>query len=512
MEEDVAAIWHRLYALAQEHRERDPTSYTPDATRLVRCSLRIGPLAMDWSLQRVDQTVLRTLYELGKQISLRERLNDQFQGAIVNPTEHRGALHTALRGTPSDAESFDARAKKTHREISQFASEVISGQLRSCCGSAFTDVLHVGIGGSHLGQKFLCDALGSKRLNVHFLSNTQPAQVHRTLNSLIPSTTLVIVASKSFTTPETTQNFQVVKHWFAEWTSNVKALDSNLVLVTSNASRIAGFPGRHFLIPDEVGGRFSVWSAMGLPVLLALGPEQFDELCIGAAAMDQHVATSPMAENAAVILALLTLWNVNFLDATSHGLLAYCGRLRMLPAHLQQLEMESLGKSVRLNGDPVSYHTTGVIWGGEETDGQHAWHQWLHQGTHRYSADFIATADAAEPADQWILANCLAQQHVMFVGHTDTDTPYKSIRGGNGSTLIMLDRIDARSIGMLVALYEHKVTCLAHLWDINAFDQWGVERGKLIAMEVDAALNDPDSRLSNTFLEQRVRKIVERRK
>lgn len=251
---------------------------------------------------------------------------------------------------------------------------------------------------------------------------------------------------------------------------------------------------------------------MGLPVLLAIGPARFEELLQGANLIDQHVSTAPSSSNAAVILALLALWNTNFLAASSHAVLAYVATLRWLPAYLQQLEMESLGKSVTIEGESVPHHTTSVIWGGEETDGQHAWHQWLHQGTHAYSADFIATTERRHKNDRWTLANCLAQHHVAFNGHSDEATPEKYIEGGHGSTLILLDRTDAKTIGMLLALYEHKVACLGYLWNINPFDQWGVERGKVMAEDINTALSDAGHTLSNPLLDARVRKILPRQR
>ncbi len=512
MSPDVARIWRRLEELASDHRARTPESYAFYPEFLRDHTLSVEDLKLDWSLQRLDQHVTRTLVELGDATNLQEQLRRQFAGEIVNPTEQRAALHTALRDTPTSPETVNDQLRVSRSELILFAVNVLSGYTKSYSGEAFTDVLHLGIGGSHLGQKLLCDALGNTRLNIHFLSNSQSKHVHDTLVDLNPSKTLVIVASKSFTTPETQQNFQHVSNWFAERTGRRDALTSNLVLISSNASLLAGLPGKHFIVPEEVGGRYSVWSAMGLPVLLRLGSEQFERLIQGANLIDQHVVTAPSSENAAIMLALLAIWNTNFLATTSHAVLSYVGALRWLPGYLQQLEMESLGKSVTIDGDAVPHHTTSLTWGGEETDGQHAWHQWLHQGTHAFSADFIASTEQKTQADVWTLANSLAQHHVTFFGHKDSVAPEKHIQGGHGSTLILLDSVNARTIGMLLALYEHKVACLGYLWNINPFDQWGVERGKVMADEINKALTDRSHKLSDALLNERVRKILPRQK
>ncbi|MCE2406118.1 MAG: hypothetical protein J4G19_01250 [Pseudomonadales bacterium] len=512
MAPDVARIWRRLEVLASDHRTRKPSSYLANPDQLDDRILSVEGLTLDWSLQRVDDEVVKTLVELGDAMSLPSRLRNQFAGDIVNTSEQRSALHTAMRGTPTTQESFDQEARNSRDELIRFATSVLDGHMRSYSQAAFTDVLHIGIGGSHLGQKLLCDALASTRLNVHFLSSSQPVLVHDTLKALHPATTLVIVASKSFTTPETQQNFQFVKNWFAEQTGQRDGLARNLVLISSNAARMKHLPGQHFAVPQEIGGRFSVWSAMGLPVLLALGVQRFEQLLAGASHIDQHVLTAPSSENAAVMFALLALWNVNFIGTTTHIVLSYAPTLRWLPAYLQQLEMESLGKSVTIDGEVVEHDTVSAVWGGEETDGQHAWHQWLHQGTHTYSSDFIANLACQSDEESWILANSLAQHHVSFFGHEDTESPEKHIRGGHPSTLILLDRADARTLGMLLALYEHKVASLGYLWNINPFDQWGVERGKVIAEEINRALTDANHTVTDALLDARVRKILPRQK
>ena len=507
MTDEAAAIWRRLEALAKEHRIRDPRAYIQSTQELDERILQVGDLTLDWSLQRVDSEVLRTLLELADAVDLHNQLKRQFAGEVVNVSEQRAVLHTAMRGTPSSDSGFNARVQASQTELKKFAEEVLRGDVVGYRGMPFTDVLHIGIGGSHFGQRLLCDALPSTRLNFHFLSASHPSRRDTLLSELDPATTLIIVASKSFTTPETQQNFGRVQHWFAEHSGRQDALGANLVLIASDPSRLAHLAGRHFLVPKEVGGRFSVWSAMGLPILLALGPSRFDELLAGARQMDEHATTAPYAQNAPVILALLALWNTNFIASSSHAVLSYIAELRLLATYLQQLEMESLGKSVTSEGTPLEHHSTSVIWGGEETDGQHAWHQWLHQGTHAFTADYIVSASRHDPQVRWNLANGLAQHHVTFLGH-DTDVPEKRIAGGKGATLIVLGTINAQTIGMLLALYEHKVSCLASLWGVNAFDQWGVEFGKGMAEEINDALVETGSVPADTLLAQRIPKIL----
>ncbi len=512
MDSAVAQLMRRLQAAGRTHRNRRPDSYQPSSEDPENLSLSVDGLSLDWSLQRADDEVLRLLSELGDRLDLPGQLRQQFAGNTINVSENRAALHSAMRGTPTKNELFDAQVQQAHINLLDFANRILNANLRSYSGEPFTDILHIGIGGSHLGQQFLCDALASTRLRIHFLSSTHTSLVEPTLRALTPSTTLVIVASKSFTTPETQQNYQTVRQWFAERTNQSSALASNFVLISSNDASLSALPGHRFQVPQEVGGRFSVWSAMGLPVVLALGPKRFNQLRQGAAAMDCHASAMPSARNAPVMLALLAFWNTNCLGVASHAVLAYSANLRWLVAYLQQLEMESLGKSMTTQNQPVSHPTTGVVWGGHETDGQHAWHQWLHQGTHAFSADFIATAAVQNTTDRWMLANCLAQRQVMFFGHTDATAPEKTIQGGHGSTLILLDQTDATTLGMLIALFEHKVACLGHLWQINPFDQWGVERSKLIAAEVDAALAPNGPPPSNALLTKQVRKIKTRQK
>ena len=476
MGQDVAVHWRRLEALAQEHRNRDPAGYANDLSQ----ALRVGGLTLDWTLQRIDKTVLRALCEFLNAMQAQKRLQQQFAGEKVNTTANQGALHSAMRGTLTASKPFNEEVLEGQQSVMQFAEDVLVGSRCSYCGKPFTDVLHIGIGGSHLGQSFLTDAFSSTRLKIHYLSNSLPNQIENTLAALDPRNTLVIVASKSFSTPETLHNYRRVQTWFAENTSDQGAIACNVVLITSNHERVVHEPGEHFLIPKEVGGRFSIWSAMGLPALLAMGPKRYRALCEGAFDMDTHVMQGEPSQNAAIMLALLEVWNTNFLRVANRAVLPYCSELRQLPAYLQQLEMESLGKTPQPGNGLPPHHTIPLVWGGEETNAQHAFHQWLHQGTHAFVVDFIALANA----NRWHLANCLAQREALFYGHLNDDAPQKSLRGGHGSTLILLDSCDAKTVGSLIALYEHKTALLGYLWEVNPFDQEGVEYGKVSATAI----------------------------
>ena len=316
-----------------------------------------------------------------------------------------------------------------------------------------------------------------------------------TLSQLKPETTLVIVASKSFSTPETLKNHVSVQAWFDE-NMPIQAKDRHFVYVTSNEKAVDDFAGRKFMIDESIGGRFSVWSAVGLPLAIAIGKVKFESLLEGARRVDQLTTRMDSKQNPGLMLALLTVWNTNFLGAVSHVVTTYDHRLRSFTPFIQQLEMESLGKSTRLDGQQTNVHTIPVVWGGEETNGQHGWHQWLHQGTRSFSTDFIVSAprDNRDFSRNWMLANCLAQRELLLTGNSHRDTEkFRHIDGGHGSTLIVLTELNAETLGTLVALYEHKVAYLGLLWGINAYDQWGVEHGGKLAEEFNGRLEEDES-------------------
>lgn len=451
----------------------------------------------DWTRQRIDCKAMDALEGFGEASNLDGFLRSVADGEKVNSSEDRSALHMELRKPLASASSREESLFAAIRtEFLEFADSVRNGTVRGFDGDVFTDFVHIGIGGSHLGPALVCEALTQdNRIRAHFCSNADRRTLEQLLRSVSPSRTLFIVASKSYTTHETLENARSVKSWMYERVGPSTDIAHHFVHITSKENLDVGNE-RTFHIPESVGGRFSLWSAMGLPVALSIGSSKFMELLNGAYEMDRHVLDSELSQDVAARTALLALWNANYLGATSHLVLPYDSRLRLLPAYCQQLEMESNGKSVGLDNEPVHHSTSPVVWGGLETDGQHAWHQFLHQGTQNYSADIVATLDPLpsnldHEIHQWILANAIGQGSVMLKGNkTKSGEMHKAIEGSHGSTLIILEKLNARTLGALLAMYEHKVAYLGHLWGVNSFDQWGVEEGKRIAGLLNAALQD----------------------
>ncbi len=475
---------------------------------------RVHGILVDWSRQRIDENAFIALDRLALSCNVSGYLNSLASGDVLNVSENRSVTHMAIRMPISiDESNSENDIRSQSQRMLEFATAVRNGKHTGYDGRRFTDVLHIGIGGSHLGPAFVCEALAPDcSLKVHFCTNADRREVRETLRKLLPSRTLVVVASKSYSTHETLENAAFVRSWFAERVTAEVDISRHFVHITSNENAEIGAE-RVFHVPDSIGGRFSLWSAMGLPIALAIGPEKFAELLHGAHAMDQHVLGAPAGANVCLRLAQLALWNVNFLGATSHLILPYDSRLRLLPAYCQQLEMESNGKSVAVDGKRLSTHTSPVVWGGQETDGQHAWHQFLHQGTQGYSADILAALDTPPmPGDKsihrWILANAVAQSSVMLNGRSDArDQPHKNIEGNHGSTMILLDRLDPATLGALIALLEHKVTLIGCMLGINSFDQWGVEEGKLMATAFDQALDGDEVDIGDNATAELLRTI-----
>lgn len=479
--------WRRLGVLA-----KNVVAAPRPSMRFDAASKRLGPLLVDHSNQRFGDDIARALVALAEQSRLSAAIASLFAGDPVNCTEHRAALHMDLRGNAS------AGVAAERRRFLDFADGVRSGAWRGITGRPAATVIHVGIGGSHLGPALAVDALTHSRSaatgpEIRFLANIDGHAAGAVLAGLDPATTLVIVASKSFTTLETMLNATTVRSWFLERTADPDALAKHFVAVTADTAAAAEFgvaPSNCFPLWDWLGGRFSLWSAVGLPIAIALGSEAFTHLLAGASAVDDHFRTAPLHGNIPVLLALLQIWNTNFLGATSHAVLAYDRRLRLLPDYLQQLEMESNGKSVRTDGERTATHTCPVIWGGEESNGQHAFHQLLHQGTRAFSADLIACVKPAHGLrdhHDWLLANCLAQGEALRRGRAAAE-PHRSVQGGHPCTTILLDELSPPALGALLALYEHKVFCSGAIWRINPFDQWGVELGKELAKPIHAQL------------------------
>ena len=453
-----------------------------DPTRAVDFALRVGPLYANFARQRYDRAALDALFAIGQRAELGVAMRRLLDGEIVNPTEGRAALHSALRG--------DASAAPGAREARAQALEAQSRMrtlVEALHASDVTDIVSIGIGGSDLGPRLVVDALAAPgdRLRVHFLANVDGHAAQRVLAVLDPARTAAVVISKTFGTQETLLNAAVVRDWLGA--------DERLYAVSSNAARVAAFgiaPERSLPMWDWVGGRYSLWSAVGVPIALALGMERFAQLLAGAAEIDAHAARAPLRENLAAWHALTAVWNRNALHAATQAVLPYDERLRLLPAYLQQLVMESLGKSVQAGGGEVAVDTVPVWWGGAGTDVQHSFFQALHQGTQAVPADFIGVlqADHAHKRSHAaLLANLLAQTEALANGQA-SDDPHRSYRGNRPSTLLLLDALTPHALGMLIALYEHSVYLQSVLWEINAFDQFGVELGKQVANRLLPAL------------------------
>ena len=448
-----------------------------DPARAVDFSIRVGPLYANFARQGYDREALTSLNALAESVSLGTAFRRLFDGETVNVTEGRAALHTALRGNLSQA--------VTAREAFATASEVrqrMGGLVADLENSDITDIVSVGIGGSDLGPRLVADALrapGPTELRVHFVSNVDGAAMQRTLATLDPATTAGILISKTFGTQETLLNGTILRDWLGG--------SERLYAVSANPERAAAAfdiaAERVLPMWDWVGGRYSLWSAVGVPIALATGFDRFEALLAGAAEFDAHALNAPLDQNLAVRHALTAIWNRNALGHAAQGVMTYDQRLALLPAYLQQLVMESLGKSVKLDGSPVDADTVPVWWGGAGTDVQHSFFQALHQGTQIVPLDFVGTVRNDDPYAEnhlALLSNLFAQSEALANGQRNDD-PHRSYAGGRPSTMILLDSLTPRSLGMLIAMYEHSVYAQSVLWGINAFDQFGVELGKQLA-------------------------------
>jgi glucose-6-phosphate isomerase len=514
-----------------------------DPGRFRKFSLTLDGMLLDYSKQRIEEETMRLLAELARECELESWRARMLTGGRVNASEDRAALHVALRaGTPVRFEGRDVTREVAAvlADMRRFARGVRSGRIRGAAGRAFTDVVNLGIGGSDLGPRLACDALkhcSRSGPRAHFLSNVDGSAIADTLARLTPATTLVVISSKTFGTQETLLNAATVRAWLERGLKGKAA--RHLCAVTADPERAAAFgvpTDRIFRTWDWVGGRYSLCSAVGLPVALAIGMERFDELRAGARAMDEHFAQAPLEKNLPVVMGLLEVWNVNFLGCGARAVLPYDERLRWLPAYLQQLEMESSGKSVTRDGARAGHATAPVTWGGVGTDCQHAYFQMLHQGTQIVPADFIACCrphHRLRGHHQALLANFFAQTEALARGmgarEAEADMlahrlpeaaiarllPHRVFDGNRPTTSILLDELTPRALGALIALYEHKVFVQSVIWNVNAFDQWGVELGKHLAgrvlpeLEGTAPVSTHDSStngLINTYLTRRRRK------
>jgi len=480
----------------------------PAPKRAERFTFAGGGLAADFSKNRITEATLKLLVQLAHEAGVEARRDAMFKGEIVNPTEGRAALHTALRATEADA-PFHAQILAERAKMAKFADAVRSGAWTGYTGKRIRHVVNIGIGGSDLGPKMVVHALRHLELpeiTSHFVSNVDGADLWRTIEDIDPEETLAIIVSKTFTTLETMTNALSMRDWFVKHGCPENALAKHFVGVSANPAEVVKFgiaKENVFEMWDWVGGRYSLWSAVGLSIMIAIGPQQFDELLAGAHDMDQHFREAPLEKNLPVLLGMIGVWYRNFFGSQSYLVAPYSEALHYLPSYLQQLEMESNGKSARLDGRFVDYATAAVTWGEPGTNGQHAFFQMLHQGPTIVPIDFIAVLTPEHPlADHHpkLLANCFAQSEALMLGRTEEEArkiagpdkpelvPHIMFPGNRPTTTLLVDALTARSLGALIALYEHKVLVQASVWDINPFDQWGVELGKILGKVVEADL------------------------
>ncbi len=476
-------VWKKL-----GEQSRKPLSFSDKA-------VAVGGIEADFSHQPVNEETLSLLLELAREQKLEAWRDKMFAGEKINNTEGRAVLHTALRAQTDDPVLVDGvdvipEIRALHQKIEKFANNVRYGHWRGVSGKQITDIVNIGIGGSDLGPRLAAGALRAQSSGprAHFIANVDAADLTRTLAPLSPGSTLFIVVSKTFTTQETLLNARSARQWLTSALGET-ATAKHFVAVSTNLEAAEDFgikPENIFPLWDWVGGRYSLWSSVGLSLALTLGWQGFKELLAGGSAMDAHFRSAPLAENMPVLMALYGLWHRNFKGAGALAVLPYSERLRDLPRYLQQLDMESNGKSVSRDGEPLPYATGPVIFGECGSVGQHSFHQWLHQGTDIIPADFIGVKhDDLRFAEhhEVLLAHMSAQIEALHAGRAD-QAPARANAGGRPSTVLWLERLDPYHLGLLLALYEHKVFCQGVLWGINSFDQFGVELGKKLAQEI----------------------------
>ena len=496
--------------------------FASDPDRFERHSLRACGILLDYSKNRVTDETMRLLRSLARESRVMERARAMFSGVHVNATEDRAVLHALLRDsceTPvcdvDDATRGDV--ERVLKAMTRFSDAVRCGAWRGQTGECITDVVNIGIGGSDLGPRMVCRALASYAdgPRTHFVSNIDGAHLCMILAGLDPARTLFIVASKTFTTLETMTNARAARRWLVDALGDDAAVARHFVAASTNRAAVVefGIALEHmFEFRDWVGGRYSLWSAIGLPIAIAVGMVRFRELLAGAHAMDHHFRDSPLDRNLPVTLALLGVWYTNFFGAETHAVLAYDQRLDRFATHLQQLDMESNGKCVTLESKAVDYVTGPIVWGEPGTNGQHAFFQLLHQGTRLVPADFIVAArcdHALAEQHRLLVASCFAQTEALMRGRTVEEAraeletagvpvrrmeclvPHRVFDGNRPSNTLLLDRLDAFVLGALIALYEHKVFVQGAIWRVNSFDQWGVEFGKALATAIAGELENP---------------------
>ncbi|MBB6610120.1 glucose-6-phosphate isomerase [Pontibacter sp. Tf4] len=525
--------WPKLQAHFQQLQPQHLRDlFAEDPQRAKELCYKFEDLLFDLSKNRVKAETLDLLVALAEEMDVPGAIKSMFAGDKINATENRAVLHTALRNFTDkelllDGENVLDEVHDVLRQMQQFSDGIHSGKLTGYTGKAFRHVVNIGIGGSHLGPQMVCEALKSYQqptLEVHFISNIDGTDAAEVLKKLDPETTLFIVASKTFTTKETITNAHTARNWFLKHAGDEQHISKHFVALSTNTAEVEKFgitPENMFRFWDWVGGRFSLWSAIGLSIACAVGYKNFKQLLRGAEAMDKHFRDTPLRRNIPVLMALLSIWYTNFFGCQTHAILPYDQYLRLLPEFLQQLMMESNGKSTDRNGQPVTYQTQPVIWGAAGTNSQHSFFQLIHQGTILIPCDFIAAAVSHNPIGEHqalLLSNFFAQTEALMQGKNADEVrtelqqkhlseieleallPHKLFAGNKPTTSIMMRELTPYNLGALLAMYEHKTFVQGVIWNIYSFDQWGVELGKQLATTIEKELlqNTPGSHDSST--------------
>ncbi|MBN0987484.1 glucose-6-phosphate isomerase [Amphritea pacifica] len=494
-----SVTWKKLVKLAEKNSNDKISDYFKnDPERFNKMSLQLGEIFLDYSKNKISDETLKTLITLADHSPLHQRRAQMFSGDIINVTEKRPVLHTALRNRGEEpvvvnGEDVMPAIRASLKKLETFSNKVRSGEWKGFSGKRIRSIVNIGIGGSDLGPNMVCRALLNYKhpeLSFHFISNVDGQHIKKVLTSLDPETTLFIVSTKTFSTQETLLNASTARRWFIDNTGQ-SDIGQHFVALSTNQAAAMEFGIRReniFEFWAWVGGRYSLWSSIGLAIALSIGYDRFIELLEGAYEMDRHFVEAPLISNMPVLMALIGIWNINFLGAETQAIIPYDQALHQLPAFLQQLDMESNGKSVDMEGHPVDFATGPIVWGQTGSNGQHAFFQLLHQGTRFVPIDFIASLEPDEKTEEHhfaLLTNMLAQANAFMNGDQQEGIlDYQTCPGNRPSNTLLLDRLTPHNLGALIALYEHKVFVQGAIWNINSFDQWGVQLGKRLATEI----------------------------
>lgn len=508
--------WKRLTDLSEKYKNLSISELFQESERFERFSISLEEMLVDYSKNRLNEEIFDTLLDLARECELHKAIESMFTGEAINGTEGRAVLHTALRnqkGHPVyvDGEDVMPEINRVLEKMKVFSTKIQKGEWLGYTGKPIKSLVNIGIGGSDLGPVMVTEALKpyqSENLEIFFVSNVDGTHIAETLRKVDPETTLFFIASKTFTTQETMTNAHTARNWFLDYAQDEKAVAKHFVALSTNQKGVEAFgidPENMFEFWDWVGGRYSLWSAIGLPIACAIGFDNFEKLLAGANSMDEHFRNSMFDRNIPVILAMIGIWNTNFLGATSEAILPYDQYLHRFAAYFQQGNMESNGKYVSRNGERVSYSTGPIIWGEPGTNGQHAFYQLIHQGTHLIPCDFIAPAISHNPIGDHhvkLLSNFFAQTEALMNGKSleqvrsemnkagksveeiDRVAAHRVFEGNRPTNSILVKKITPYNLGMLIAMYEHKIFVQGVIWNIFSFDQWGVELGKVLASSI----------------------------